>query len=354
MNATVHPARQGLRRVALVMIVRDEALRIQAALASALPWVDDALVLDTGSQDDTVALARAAGARVEQTRWRNDFAAARNQALALAGADWHLVLDADELLVQGGEAVAALRQFEPTFVGSLRVDSRQGLGAQSSLAPSWISRVLPGHLRYSGRIHEQVRHQLPVRRLPVRLHHSGYSEAALAGKAGRNAALLRAALHESPQDAYLWYQLGKDHDVYARYREAVASFDHAEGLLREQPLQFPAWLHDLTVRRLHALKCVGEHERAILLAEAGLPVWKESPDFFFTLGDVMLDWAAREPRRAAQLLPMIENAWERCLALGERPDLEGAVLGRGSHLAAHNLAVLREQLPPGVGLSQLG
>lgn len=346
MNATTRPSRSGLRRIALVMIVRDEAPRIQRALASALPWVDDALVLDTGSVDNTPALAEAAGARVAQMRWKNDFAAARNRALELAGADWHLVLDADEVLAHGGQAIAALRQMAPTFVGSLRVDSRQGLGPQAVVSPSWISRVLPGHLRYCGRVHEQVRHSLPVQRLPVRVDHSGYADAALAGKAGRNAMLLRAALHESPRDAYLWYQLGKDHDVYERYAEAVAAFDQSEALLGPSFMgrADPAWLHDLTVRRLHALKRLGQHSRAILLAEAGLARWADSPDFFFAMGDLLLDWAAEEPERAAQLLPMIEDAWQRCLALGDRPDLEGTVIGRGSHLAAGNLALLYDTL----------
>jgi hypothetical protein len=70
--------------------------------------------------------------------------------------------------------------------------------------------------------------------------------------------------------------------------------------------------------------------------------WDRSPDFFFALGDLMLDWAASEPARAGELLPMIEEAWQRCLEIGERPDLEGAVHGRGSHLATHNLGVLRQ------------
>jgi len=41
---------------------------------------------------------------------------------------------------------------------------------------------------------------------------------------------------------------------------------------------------------------------------------------------------------------LAETAWERCLAIGERPELEGSVEGRGSHLARHNLDVLRQQL----------
>ena len=331
------------------MIARNEAAGIQQALASARPWVDDLWVLDTGSTDRTPDLARAAGARVAQAPWPNDFAAARNQALDLARADWHLILDGDEWLAEGGPGLAALRQMPPDFVGQVRVDSAYdggraatGPDAPAAIAPSWLPRVLPGRVRYAGRIHEQPVHQLPVRRLPVVLGHAGYLPQALAAKAGRNAALLQQALAECPTDAYLWYQLGKDHDVYARYADALACFGRAWQQLPAGAA--PPWLHDLVVRRLHALKCEGRHAQALAEAEAGMAAWADSPDFFFALGDVLLDWASRQPAWADRLLPTLETAWLRCLALGERPDLEGAVAGRGSHLAATNLALLYEVL----------
>jgi hypothetical protein len=328
-------------RVALVMIARDEAPRIERALASFAPFVDECVVLDTGSTDDTVSRAIRAGARVRRFSWVDDFAAARNAALDFAGADWHVIVDADEWLAEGGEAIAALRLQAPAFVGSVRVDSDDDSSQRTTHTSSWISRVLPGSVRYAGRVHEQAQHELPVRRMKIHFGHDGYLGAQRAAKAGRNRALLEAAVQAAPQDAYLHYQLGKDHDVYERYAEALECFAFAEELLGGQA---PAWCHDLAVRRLHALKRCGRHAEGLQRAEAELARWGDSPDFFFALGDLLLDWAADEPQRAGELLPLIESAWQRCLALGERPQLEGAVAGRGSHLAAANLVMLYEQL----------
>ena len=326
--------------VAAVLIVRDEALHLRRALDSVRPWTDRLVVVDTGSRDDTPAIARAAGAEVSHMVWCDDFSQARNTALDRANADWHLVLDGDEWLARGGETLAALRHQRPDFVGALQVDSRFGAeGAATRVAASWISRVLPGHVRYAGRVHEQPQHHLPIRRLPVRVDHDGYAEAALQRKAGRNASLLLRALQDQPEDAYLWYQLGKDHDVYRRHAEALDCFDRAEARLGDA---HPPWLHDLCVRRLHALKCCGRHADGLDRASAEMDRWTHSPDFHFALGDLLLDWAASEPRHAGTLLPMIESAWLRCLEIGERPDLEGAVQGRGSHLARHNLRVLQQ------------
>ena len=168
---------------------------------------------------------------------------------------------------------------------------------------------------------------------------TGADAAALERKAGRNAGLLQRALTEHPDDPYVWYQLGKDHDVYRRHAEALDCFAQAESLLRSAT---PPWLHDLSVRRLHALKCCGRHAEGLDRAGVELECWTHSPDYHFALGDLLLDWAACEPHHASALLPMIERAWLRCLEIGERPDLEGAVQGRGSHLARHNLRVLHQ------------
>ena len=93
--------------LSLSMIVRDEAERIEDCLRSVQGFVDEMVVVDTGSNDNTAALAQAMGARVEQIPWPGDFAPARNQALEWVQGDWVLVLDADERLLP--EAWAPLR-----------------------------------------------------------------------------------------------------------------------------------------------------------------------------------------------------------------------------------------------------
>ena len=327
------------RHVALCVIARDEASRIARLLDSVAPWVDTMLVLDAGSCDDTSAIARRCGARVETFAWCDDFSAARNAALELMPADWHLVLDADEWLIAGGEALRALRDTPPNFVGALQlIDHTQT--REAALVHSWLSRVLPGTLRYAGRVHEQPQHSLPVRRLPLQVGHDGYTPLRLAAKRGRNRHLLQAELAEHREDAYCWYQLGKDHDVYGEHPDAVQAFFQADTLCTgTEP-----WRFDLATRPLFALKKAGRHDEGLQQAQASLERCAGSPDFHFALGDLLLDWATSDPARGAELLPMAQSAWTRCLEIGERPDLSGSVQGRGSYLAAHNLAVILECL----------
>jgi len=335
-------ASPGPYSVSLVVIVRDGAGTLPRLLDSVRPWVDRMFVVDTGSTDGTPALAAAHGAEVEHFEWCDDFSAARNAALDMAGADWHLVLDADEWLISGGAFLQGLRASPPVQVGVLQFEDVFG-SAPDQKACHWISRLLPGPVRYSGRVHEQPVHELPTRRMPVRIGHDGYMPAALQSKRGRNRQLLQQALCRDPGDAYLQYQLGKDLAVYGEHASAT---DHFARAVERAPAAAP-WLADLMARLLYSMKSAGRHEDGLrrLLTElegrVDTPL-ADSPDVFFALGDLLLDWAASEPEFAAVRLDQAEAAWLRCLEIGERPDISGSVPGRGSHLAAFNLALVYE------------
>jgi glycosyltransferase involved in cell wall biosynthesis len=326
-----------MNRIALVMIARNEARCIARCLVSARAWVDELWVLDTGSTDATAKIAADCGARVAHFRWVDDFSAARNAALALTEAQWCLVLDADEWIVRGGEAIAALRTRAPAAIGQISVASAfdAGQGALGE-APSWLPRVLPRGVRFEGRVHEQPCSALPRLRLPVLVGHDGYLAAQMAHKQGRNAKLLQLALAAQPDDAYLRYQLGKDFEVRAEFGAAAPHYLQALAHVDARA----AWRHDLVLRTLFTLKKLGRFEAAFALAQGETPRWSQSPDFYFTLGDLLLDWATSAPARAGELLPMIESSWLRAIEIGEQPELHDTVRGRGSFLAAHNLAVL--------------
>lgn len=335
-------------KTALVMIARDEARCIAGSLRSLRPWVDQLIVLDTGSHDGTPDIAQAEGAEVHAFTWVDDFSAARNAALDLSDADWNLVVDADEVLSLGGEALAALRHEAPTYVGRIEVCSHyleQGAGAAQHSASSRLARVLPRGVRYTGRIHEQPQSDLPRRDLSIALSHDGYLPAQMATKGERNRRLLEQAVQAAPSDAYLHYQLGKDHEVHERLEAALNAYEQASQLLGPQPGRGPGWRHDLVLRSLFVLKATGRLAQAVQRAEAEMPLWPDSADFYFVLGDVLLDFAAAHPEQAQELVPMIRGAWENCLQIGDNPDLEGTVHGRGSHLAQANLALLANLLP---------
>lgn len=327
--------------VSLALIARDEERCLARCLASARALVDEIVLVDTGSTDRTVEIARAHGAQVHTLAWRDDFAAARNAALDHTIGDWVLMLDADEWLLPGAaETLAELRATAPDFVGEIEVVSTVATrtlgGDGETTASGWIPRLLPRGVRWAGRIHEQPDWEGPLRRTALSAGHDGYAPAQLTGKRGRNATLLRAELAARPRDPYLLTQLGRALESDGEYGGAVDAYSEALPLT---PIEAPA-RHDLVVRLLFSLGQSGQTSVALELAEIELPRWADSPDLHFCIGDLLLSHGLAHPEAGDQVLPVIERLWLRCLELGERPELVGAVAGRGSHLAAHNLAVL--------------
>src|SRR5205823_1637832 len=80
-------------RLSLCMIVRDNARAIRPCLESIRPWVDEMVVVDTGSTDETPRIVEAFGGRLSHFAWCDDFAAARNESLQHARGDWIFWMD---------------------------------------------------------------------------------------------------------------------------------------------------------------------------------------------------------------------------------------------------------------------
>ncbi len=202
------------------MIVRDEAERLQRCLSSVAEFVDEMVLLDTGSTDDTVAIAERCGAVVHHLSWPGDFAPARNAALTHVRGDWVLVLDADEVLTE--QAREPLRQLmaDPDLL--LINLLRHELGAAQ--APySNVSRLFRRHpaiswsRRYHAMVDDSVAAELAreprwrIADCPVpALLHDGYRPELLASghKAQRLRAAMEAELAERPGDAYAAAKLG--------------------------------------------------------------------------------------------------------------------------------------------------
>ena len=141
--------------LSLSMIVRNEQERLGACLDSVKAFTDEMVIVDTGSTDNTIAIAKAAGARVEQIPWPGDFAPARNVALEFVTGDWVLVLDADECL--RAEAVPALKalmaQPDVLVINLLRHEQGAAMAPYSS-----VSRLFRRHprIRWSRPYHSMV------------------------------------------------------------------------------------------------------------------------------------------------------------------------------------------------------
>jgi glycosyltransferase involved in cell wall biosynthesis len=206
--------------LSLCMIVKNEQVHIPQTLTSVKEVVDEMIVLDTGSTDRTVEIAKELGAKVYHFEWCNDFSAARNEALKYARGKWILVLDADEVL--SPEIVPEMKQAIKSDRHLVINLIRQEVGASQS-PYSLVSRLFRNHpeIRFSRPYHAMVDDtvQALLQREPqwqvvslstVAILHYGYEPGAIAAldKYTRARTAMEGFLASHPNDAYVCSKLG--------------------------------------------------------------------------------------------------------------------------------------------------
>lgn len=336
----------------LTVITKNEARCVTRCLLSAKNLVDRMLVLDTGSADQTVALAQEAGAEVHTAIWTGSFSDARNRSLELANAEWCLVLDADEWIDPGMKRETLEQHIAGEgasgAAGSIKIRSNVEVDGVEGYADSWIPRLLPGYTRYRGRIHEQPITCGPDARLDFLVHHDGYAAEQAHAKHDRNLTLLKRALEEDPNSAYLHFQLGVQYETVRQWPKVVFHLTHARDLGADQQ----AYAHGLFCRLIHALARCDRLNESLSLGLSAKERWPDSSDVHFAFGNVCLDAAVANPKDAVGVwLPAAQSAWLECLQLGDASVYPDHFIGRGGHLAAHNLASVYEGLGD-TGLAQ--
>lgn len=201
--------------ISAVLIVKNEAQKLSACLQK-LQWADEILVLDSGSDDDTLAIAQAHSARVfVNTDWQG-FGVQRERAARLATSDWIFMIDADEVVTPELQAsiLAAVQQGEAIWQVNRLCWCFGRFIKHSGMHPDWVPRLYPrGRAIYDEtRVHERLvnNQQLPVRQLSGFLLHYVYDSvrhqqqkaahyaqewALQRRQAGKTASLTSAVLH---------------------------------------------------------------------------------------------------------------------------------------------------------------
>jgi len=220
--------------LSLCMIVKNEADKLPRCLSSVQGFVNEMIVVDTGSTDQTTEIAQSLGAEVYHYSWNNNFSAARNESLRYAQGEWILVLDADEVL--NPESIPALKQAmqrEQALVINL---VRQEIGAVQS-PYSLMSRLFRNHfgIRFSRPYHSMVDDSVTrllqreptwkIINLPeVAIFHDGYKPGAIAtrNKLQQAKSTMEGYLATHPDDAYVCAKLGALYNDMGEVTKGIA------------------------------------------------------------------------------------------------------------------------------------
>lgn len=231
--ATKNAATTGIGLTA-AMIVKNEEKFLAKCLESIKSLVDEIVIVDTGSTDSTIKIAKQFGAKVIEAKWDNDFSAARNIALNHVTTPWALWIDADETIPSEGANAYYEGLMRPQFCGFnipvWNFLSDNEAADQYVHTPTRLFQMLPG-VAFTGKIHETVTESIMGHGLPVInlenavLHHFGYTPTMMVerNKLERNQALLEAEVKSNPTSSFQWYNLGNNLTMLNRLGEAEAA-----------------------------------------------------------------------------------------------------------------------------------
>ncbi len=231
--------------LSVILIAKNEEQFIERCLSSVKPIANQIVLVDTGSTDRTVEIAKALGAEIHHFEWCDDFSAARNVSLEHARGDWILMLDADEELHHTQHASLLDHLKTPLAMACRLPLVNKGREKDGVSYVPRLFRNAPG-LHFVSRVHEQVFYSVAARcrewgmsaplGTAVLLHH-GYDPAVVKdrNKIERNLHLLRKAIVERPSDPSLEMNLGLELVRSGELQEGLRHYHTAFEILGKMP-----------------------------------------------------------------------------------------------------------------------
>ncbi|MDY7034254.1 MAG: glycosyltransferase [Thermodesulfobacteriota bacterium] len=288
--------------ISCCMIVKDEEGFLEQCLESVKDHVDEIVIVDTGSTDRTVEIAKKYTDKVYFHSWENNFSKARNQALQYAGCDWIFIMDADEELSQesGPKLRQAVREAGGADAIYVNVISIFGNGNREARHNSERLFKKNGLIHYEGVVHNRLKGFISTKSSKIELRHYGYNveEKKAQEKFLRTTDLLKKQVEEEPDNPMPHHYLGASYlarnQIQEAVKESVLAIDLAERQKNEHPLYL--WTHfnaamamfrmgDLEEARKYSLRALtksSEHLDSyymltMIAAEKG--DWEDARDF---------------------------------------------------------------------------
>ncbi len=334
--------------LSMAMMVKNEEEFLEEALNSVKGFVDELVVVDTGSTDRTVEIAKAHGAKVFHYAWKDDFSDARNETIRCSTGQWVLILDADERLVIDPARIdsfrRSLRKFthEGPYVGvSIDVVNIKLDGSVMNSLPSLRFFPRCEEIRYQNRVHNQLlladpSHEMLLKMCDfVTINHLGYDPVVYEQrkKSDRSLPLIQKMLEDEPDNMVYKFYEGREYVIKKQPKLAVQSLEAAVlGILEGKHGYFAETLKTLLTAYEQSN---AKPDRIILFTQMGIEKDPNQPDFYLFKGCAErtsgLDAEAVESLRAAldkwknfkltevsQSNPIIaQRTWLAHLTLGE-------------------------------------
>lgn len=334
-------------KLSIGMMVKNEAQNLERCLNSIKPLLEavesELIIVDTGSEDNTVEIAKRYTDKIYYHEWNDHFGEMRNKTIAYATGEWFFVIDADEELENPQPIIDFLlmkecKEFSAgvMFVKNITTD-REIAGFSTMLSPRLFRRTKK--LRYEGAVHHQVVFSGAIFNLQTCLLHYGYradDPELMERKFLRTSRILKSELEKEPENLYYLYQLSVTYGMHKDFDLAIETIERAYGIFCK--LHKPKRYMFVLVHRAMMYQMTGNYKSLEKACLEALAVSEGYLDVYYYLAEAYA--AQKQPEKA------IEN-YKKYLEIvegyNEFTEKDGAVIDytlANKELALSNLAVL--------------
>ncbi|MBU5483062.1 tetratricopeptide repeat protein [Clostridium sp. MSJ-11] len=319
----------------LCLIVKNEEESLDKCLNNAKEFVDEIIIVDTGSTDKTKEISLKYTDRIFDFDWCDDFSKARNFSISKASNDWVLILDADEYIKIFDRDI--LLEFinnpdNEKKVGRIEIINIIEDSAGEKKYFERVNRLFnKNYFQYYGIIHEQIKmkndEHYETKDIDISSEHIGYTKEVVnkTNKLKRNIDLLNNALKDNNDDSYIHYQLGKSYYMLKDYDQAVTYFENALKYDLDYRLEY---VIDLIETYGYALINSGKYKEALSLEK--FSKYYDAPDLYFLMGLIYMNNAK---------FSLAVDSFSRCTKF-----TKGKMEGITTYLPCYNMGIIYEVL----------
>ena len=322
-------------KVSLCMIVKNEEQYLSRCLNSVKEIVDEIIIVDTGSTDRTVEIAKSFNAKVYYFPWNDNFSQARNESLKYATKDWILILDADdELYPEDRENLKELlnKQLDENAIYFFETVNYYGSTIdENSVTINLNPRLFKNNrgTHYEGEIHNQLIHSNDIYNVIykyVKIHHYGYMNNNInyKNKRNRNITILNKQIKSNPEDAFAHFNLGTEYAILNDEKKALEHY--YKSYEKFDPCNGYSFLLILRIAILNYR--IKKYDTALKFIDIGTKHFPKFTDLYFLKSLIFRDMD----------MPMLQiKALEKCIELGEAPSELKCFYGVGTFKAYYEL-----------------
>lgn len=285
-------------KLSVCMIVRDEEKFLDNCLKSLKPLLDlnlaELIIVDTGSVDKTIEIAKKYTNKVYFKEWNNNFSEARNYSISLAKGEYIFIMDADQEMEEN-EVNKLIKFFSSNEYKNFNTYSlvyknftKEDLSEYTYFSLNLIFKN-DGTFRYEGKIHNQPIYKEPVKNLEIYMMHYGYimTEDIKEKKFKRTATLLKSELKKDPNNIYYIYQLSRSYEMHGDTKEAIIELEKYLLLIESEKINESLrinYYHNATIIYFNAK----EYNKCIYYCEKMKELDEELIDCYYLMGKCYL------------------------------------------------------------------